>query len=380
MNNNFNITVLTKDLIHVLNFATGIVDKRTVKPILGNVKLEAIENNLMLTATSPDISLKMSIGADVRSEGATTVNILTFSDIVRKLSDESINLTYNQETEQIEVKGHKFNSHLSTLPSSEFPTLDNIHKTSEFEVSAKSLLRIISQTEFAMSTEETRYNLNGIYLNSTGNKAINATALDGHRLATSSEPVAIKNEFGLILPKKTVFELIKILKDTHYTEQQVTVSFDSNRISFAIGNLQIISKLIDASFPDYTSLIPELSENKLVIHSKLLSNVVDRVATITQDKYKAIKFAVSTKMIEISAFGESKGSAKEEITNSDDDQKFLFEGTSITIGFNPKYLLDILKNLDDHEIEIFFTNSSQPLLVRPLLYTEDRHIIMPMNV
>ncbi len=379
-NKSLDITILTKDLIHALNFASSVIEKRTVKPILGNVKLEAANNNLLITATSSDISLKISIGANIKYEGAITVNILTFSDIIRKLSDESINIVYNTQTEQIEVKGQRFISELSTLPASEFPALDNIQVTSEFEVEAKSLLRIVTQTEFAMSTEETRYNLNGIFLNSVGNGIINAVALDGHRMAKSSEMIPINNVFGLIIPKKTVFELIKILKDAHYILNKVSVSFDSNRISFVIGNLQIISKLVDSSFPDYASLIPELSHNKLVIHSNMLSNVVDRVATITHDKYKAIKVSVSQKTIEVSAFGESKGSAKEEVINTKEDQKFLFEGSPIIIGFNPKYLLDILKNLDDNEIEVYFINSSQPILLRPILYSDDIHLIMPMNV
>ncbi len=379
MEKNFEITVLTKDLIHALNFSGGIVEKRYVRPILGNVKLTAKGANLYITATSNDISLEVSIGAQIKSEGETTVNIITFLEIVRKLSDDSITLVFDPVLSQLEVKGESFVSHLSTLPASEFPALENTSGESTFKVEAKTLLRLISNSEFAMSTEETRYNLNGIFLNSNNPNTLNATAIDGHRLATISEILETNSTIGIILPKRLVFELIKILKDSKYSDATLLVKCDANKISFEVENLSLISKLIDASFPDYQSFIPTSNKNKLAIHSKLLSQVVDRVATVTHDKFKAIKLSMSDKIVEVSAFGETKGSAKETITNST-EEKFLYEGDPITIGFNPKYLLDILKNLEDQEIEIFFSSSVEPLLLKPTAYENDQHIIMPMKV
>ena len=380
MSKDFEINVLTKDLIHALNFAGGIVEKRNVRPILGNVKLTAKDDHLLITATSNDISLQITIGATVKSEGETTVNILTLLEIVRKLSDNTISIIFNHKVEQLEVKGESFTSHLATLPASDFPVLDNTTDDISFKVSAKSLLRLIIHSEFAMSTEETRYNLNGIFINSSKPNKLTATAIDGHRLATITDDIEINSNLGLILPKRIVFELIKILKDSRYSELDIDVKCNSNKIAFAIDNLHIISKLIDATFPDYQSFIPTENKNKLLIHSKLLAQVVDRVATVTHDKFRAIKIAISKDLVEVSAFGETKGTAKEILFNTDNDKKFLYEGEAITIGFNPKYLLDILKNMEDQEIEVLLASSVDPILLKPITYENDQHIIMPMKV
>jgi DNA polymerase-3 subunit beta len=381
MSNNFEIKLLTKDLIHCLNFAAGIVEKRTVRPILGNIKLDVFDSGLFITGTSNDLSIKISLNGEVLSSGTTTVNVITFTEIIRKITDETITLVFDEENEQLIIKGSSFTSNLSTLPSSEFPVLDNnVGAENSFSVSAKKLLRLITCSEFAMSTEETRYNLNGIYLNSTESGTLNSTAIDGHRLSTISEEISAISEFGFIIPRKTVFELFKILKDTNYTDLESSILFDSRRVSFLIGNIQLISKLVDATFPDYKSLLPSENKNKLTTHSKYLLEVVDRVSSITHDKFRAIKFTLSDSQIEISAFGETKGSAKEIIDNSGDVQKFSYEGEEMSIGFNPKYLLDVLKNLNDNEIDILFNTSLDPILIKPALFEKDKYLIMPMKV
>lgn len=381
MTKEFQIKLLTKDLIHTLNLAGGIVDKRPVKPILGNVKLEVEDNELIITATSSDLSIKLTIQGQVTSQGSTTVNIVTFLEVVRKISDQTIDIIYNNETEQLSIKGENFVSKLATLPAEEFPALDNqISDHGAFFVKSKQLLRLITHSEFAISPEETRYNMNGIFLNSYDNAHLNSTAVDGHRMASVSERLEKISDFGMIIPRKTVFELLKIFKDSQYSEMETWVTFDQNRISFMVGNLQIISKLIDAEFPDYKVLLPETSKNKLSIHSKYLFNVVDRVASINHEKFRAIKFMLSKDEIEISAFGETKGSAKESISNAGPEPKFLYEGEQLAIGFNPTYLLDILKNLDDTEIEFHFNDSLDAILVKQAGYEEDKYIIMPMKV
>lgn len=378
--NNFAINLLTKDLVHALNFSNGIVEKRPVKPILGNIKLDVRDSSLLITASSSDISMKVSVKGEVRSEGTCTVNIITFMEIVRKITDETISLNYDAKTEQLTVSASNFVSNFSTLPSEEFPVLANfIDSDFSFKMEAKKLLRLILSSEFSISTEETRYNLNGVYLNSNDDKILNATALDGHRLSSVSSECENSANFGVIIPRKTVFEMIKILKDSEYSDMEVILSFSSIKFSLSVGNTELISKLIDSTFPDYKSLIPTDYSKKLTIHAKFLAEAVDRVAAITHDKFRAIKLSLSQDKIEISGFGETKGSARELIENSN-SSNFLYEGEDLVTGFNPKYLLDILKNLDDNEIEIHFDSSLSPIVIKPVIYDNDVYIIMPMNV
>ncbi|MDX1923707.1 MAG: DNA polymerase III subunit beta [Rickettsiaceae bacterium] len=381
MSNSFSINILTKDLVHGLGFAGGVIEKKPARQILGNVKLEAKDSNLYITGTSSDITVKLYIPAEVIKEGSTTVDILTFLEIVRKISDKSFCLAYNDETSEIEVKCENFVSHISTLPSSEFPSLDNeANYEGIFDIEAKLLFRLIKNSEFAISTEETRYNLNGIFFNCSQSGILNSTALDGHRLSTISEKKEDIPFFGVIIHKRTVSELHKLLKDNLYADSMVRVSYDSNRISFATQNIEISSKLVDATFPEYKSFLPEKSNNKLTIDPKSLIDVVDRVSTITQDKYRAIKLRITENSIEISAFGESKGNAREVINNDSGTQKFIYEGDPLDIGFNPSYLIDILKNCDESEIDILLNTSLDPIILKPITHEEDRYLIMPMKV
>ena len=376
----FEVELLTKDLIHALNFTSSIIEKRHIKPVLGNVKLESGYNNLIITGTSADLSIKISLSSMVKVAGATTVGVTTFSEIVRKLNDEKIIVSCEKGKDQLSISANSFSSELSTISAEEFPALDNKLKTKgSFNVPAKKFLRLLLNTEFAMSTEETRYNLNGIYLNYQGDGKLNATAIDGHRLSTVSENISNLEEFGVILPKKTVYELIKLLKDSQYAELDLNVEYDSHKIFFKIGKVEVISKLIDATFPDYKSLIPKNYKNKLSIQCKKLAEAVDRVSTITHDKFRAVKVFISKEKVEISAFGETKGTANEKIVNNEEEY-FNYEGDDIEVGFNPRYILEILKNLDNEDIDVMLNASLDPIVIKPQSNDEDRYIIMPMKV
>ncbi len=381
MSHNFCIQVLTKDLSRAVGFAGGIIDKKPVKPILGHIKLEARNSRLYIKATSSDITLSVDIAAQIQEEGSTTVSILTFAEIVRKIPDTHIQLMCSRDPDEITIKCENFISNLATLPAEEFPSIENnITPEVSFTIEAQNLLRIINGAEFSMSTEETRYNLNGIFLNSSESNMLNATALDGHRLSTLSTKLDNIPFFGVILHKRTVGELLKILKDSSYTSGTLKVMLDSNRISFAAENIEILSKLVDATFPEYQAFIPTQTESALLIHSKPLMNIVDRVSTITQDQFRAIKLRMNKVEVEVSAFGETKGKAKELITNTEEDQKFVYEGVSLQIGFNPKYLLDILKNFDNEEIALYFHSSEDPILIQSVVNQHDKYVIMPMKV
>ncbi|MDX2049880.1 MAG: DNA polymerase III subunit beta [Rickettsiaceae bacterium] len=383
--NDFRARVLTKEINKALNFASGIAEKKSFKPILSNVKIEAFESKMTFTATSNDMSIKIEFAGEIDKEGSTTVNMITLHDIIRKITDDTITLRFKEADSSLIIEGNLFNSNLSTLPAREFPSLDNnIEGEGELKISINSLLRLITCSEFAISTEDTRYNLCGIYLHSGNQKNIYAAALDGHRLSAICEKLdsnsMMGKNFGIIIPKKTIFELLKILKDKMAQDDDVIIRFDENRISFSVDNVILYSKLIDASFPAYQPFIPEKSDKELVISAKLLLDSIDRVSAITLDKFRAIKISLSESSITFSAFGEARGSANEEIKNSSDNKRFSYSGEPINIGLNPFYLIDILKNLVGQDVLLYINKELDPILVKSREFPDDSYIIMPLRV
>ncbi|NDB82585.1 MAG: hypothetical protein EB127_07565, partial [Alphaproteobacteria bacterium] len=205
MSGNLSIQILTKDLIRAVNIASSIVDKKPAKQILGNIKLEAKDGRLYIKAVSSDMNIHIEAAAQVDGEGSTTLNHVTFTDIIKKIPDNSLSLKCEHNSDEIQVKCSNFISHLSTLPADDFPSIDNyINPEVNLTLKASALLRLISHSEFAMSTEDSRYNLNGIYFNCSGLNLLNATALDGHRLSTIYEPLEDAPIFGIIIHKKTI--------------------------------------------------------------------------------------------------------------------------------------------------------------------------------
>lgn len=379
--NNFEVSVETVDLSHVLGFSSAIVEKRNTLPILGNVKLEAKGSKLFLTATDMDLSICQEIGAEVKKEGSITVHSQTFSDIVRKITDKTISLEYIESSSQLEMRTENGEVSLSTLPAYEFPAMDYFTPKLEFTAPAKSIVTLLECTKFAISTEETRYNLNGVYLHSInldGKNILSAAATDGHRLSTCDSDIKIDGEFGVILPRKTSSELYKMLKDSDLIDLDVKISIGHNRIMVTCKNLVLISKLIEGSFPDYKVFLPNSNESILTIPSKVLTSVVDRVSTVAADKFPAIKMSVMEDQLELDARGEAKGLAHEVIPV--DGKKLKYNGTQITIGFNPKYLLDILSAVGEDEISIMLSDGFSPALIKSKNYPGASFVVMPVKV
>ncbi len=379
--NHFSITVQTEDLDHILGFSSSVVEKRNTLPILGHVKLEAKDNKLYLTATDMDLSIRQEIGAEVKHGGSITVHSQTFSDIVRKICDKTIEMKYLPSGTQLEILAQNYNVTLSTLPAEEFPVMDYFTPKFEFSIPAKKIIELLECTKFAISTEETRYNLNGVYFHSTQEDDkyyVAAAATDGHRLSTCTSNIAVVGEFGIILPRKTVNELHKVLKDSDMIDRDVTVSVGHNRIMFTCAHLIVISKLIEGAFPDYKVFLPVSNNNILTIPSKLLTTVVDRVATVTADKFPAIKVTIMEDQLELNAHGEAKGLAHEVIPI--DNKLLTYKGNQITIGFNPKYLLDVLLALGEDELTIMLSDGFSPALIKSKNYPGANFVVMPVKV
>lgn len=370
----------TKELIHALTFANSVVEKRNVSAELASIKLITKGNILELVVTDMGLYLNQSIGAQVFVEGEIAVSTQLLTDIIRKIPDKELKL--HSDGKQLKITGERCNFSLLTLSTDKFPIID----TNDFEFAVKvaciNFAKIIDYTEFSMSTDETRYNLTGIYIHVSGN-TLYATSTDGHRLSVSSAKIENKlnQEFGVILPRKTVYEITKIIKDHKNIAHDIEILLTNTKAKFICNTVFMISKLIDGVFPDYQSFIPVNNQNKLLINTKLLANAIDRVATITIDKFKAIKITIDENAIEITASGEAKGEAKEIIEYSDDkDQLCSFTGNSLSVGFNPKYLTDVLCAIDELNVVLDFNDSFSPVLIKPIEKEDDMFVIMPVKV
>lgn len=374
------IIVPTKDLSTSLGLSGSVVEKRNVLPILGHIKLEANGDTLVLTATDMDLSIRQEIGAQVKEGGALAVPAQTFAEIIKKIPDQEVALKFLSEGDLLEISSKNCRFTISTLPADEFPMMEDIGLAHSLSIQASSMTELLEHTKFAMSTEETRYNLNGIYLHIlAGNPdVVCAAATDGHRLSLSAIKMEKKfSAFGVILPRKTVQELLKIIKDPWSSEQNLAVEFGQNRVKFALGKIVMISKLIDGSFPEYHTFIPENNPHKLVINAKILASVVDRVATVTVDKFRAVKLMCDDKTLQVYASGETRGVAHENMMIGDGTS---YEGDPIAIGFNPRYLLDALGAAGDSEITIELQDSFSPALIKVADHPYARFVVMPVKV
>jgi len=380
-NNNLEITVETKDLAHALSFANSVVEKKNVMLELSNIKLSAKDGLLEIGATDMDLYLNQNIGAEVKSAGETTVSTQTISEIIRKIPDARITLKQLPGADKLEITGSNCRFELLTLPVVQFPEMKDLDSESTLTLPCDQLARIMEYTNFAMSTEETRYNLNGIYMH-VKDKKFCGVSTDGHRLSIAS--VALdqsSEEFGVIVPRKTINELLKIVKDSKNSQSDIQLFLSSNKIKFQCNNLILISKLIDGTFPEYSSFIPADNKNKLIVNTKMLASAIDRVSTVTVDKFRAVKMSIDSKIMEITASGEAKGAASENLLFSEEESSYCnFSGSDVSIGFNPKYLSDVLSALKEDKVEIYFKDSFSPVLIKTSENPQDSFVVMPVKV
>ncbi|WP_425363614.1 DNA polymerase III subunit beta [Candidatus Tisiphia endosymbiont of Hybos culiciformis] len=385
-NNKLKIIVETKTLTHALTFANSVVEKRNVVTELSHIKLSSKDGKLELIATNMEIYLSQKVASQVISEGSITVSTKTLNDIVKKIADNDIMLSVSNETDQFEILGKNCAFNLLTLPAEQFPTLDDINVEATLKIPCRDFVKMIDGTLFSVSLDETRYNLNGVYFYVQDEECCMAST-DGHRLSVSVVEIADKvSEFGVILSKKTLEEIVKILKDPKNIQLEVEIFLSANRIKFVCNDIMMVSKLIDGTFPDYQGFIPVENNYKLTINTKLLVDVIDRVATITIDKFQAIKLTLSKDLLEITASGEARGVGKETIPYSLDENNlcvFDYEDT-LSIGFNPKYLTDalnaVLNSTKANQVELYFLDASSPMLLKTPQNPKDVFVIMPVKV
>ncbi len=369
----------SSDLLKALNHIHGIVEVRHTLPILSNIVLSAENNELSLSSTNLDIYCSDKIDSEIVTSGEISVPAITFFEIVKRLpSGSDVILSMADEDTELVLKCGRSKFNLSTLKTEDFPILSDKDLSTNFVISADELSRMIDKTKFAISNEETRYYLNGIFFHkaeSNSIKFLRAVATDGHRLAQYDIPLpqGADDITGIIIPKKTVFELRKVLDDA---DGDVSVSLNENKIKFSFNNLKIISKVIDGTFPDYTKVIPQNNDKKFKTNNSELKNAIDRVSAVAineETKSKAIKLTIENNKLNLSVESQSKGSAKEEIDISYNNEK-------VDIGFNSRYLLDICNEVDGEEIDVNLLDSISPAIILDKTDENLFFVLMPMRI
>jgi len=359
--------ILLKSLGHV----QSVVERRNTIPILSNVLLDAREDgSLRLMATDLDLQVDETVAATVAQPGATTVSAHTFFDIVRKLPEGSqVELTAADGKMQVIAGRSRFN--LSTLPRDDFPVIAEGELPTRFELPAATLRQIIDKTRFAISSEETRYYLMGIFLHIADDQ-LKAAATDGHRLArvTVAKPDGADGMPDVIIPRKCVGELRKLLDEVEGT---VEVSLSATKVRFVLGHAVLTSKLIDGTFPDYTRVIPTANDKLLKLDPKSFAAGVDRVATIASEKTRAVKMAVDRDRVTLSVTSPENGLATEEVPAD-------YAAEGLEIGFNARYLLDILGEIDGDTVEVHLADAAAPTLLRENDKANALYVLMPMRV
>ena len=363
-------------LLKAVAQAQSVVERRNTIPILANVLIEAEGDTVQFRATDLDIEVVDRAPAKVERAGATTVAAVMLNEIVRKLPDGAlVTLTENGTTGRLNIEAGRSSFSLATLPSEDFPVMASSDYASNFSAPAPVLRRLFDKSKFAISTEETRYYLNGVYMHvadSDGGKVLRCVATDGHRLARidADLPEGAAGMLGVIVPRKTVGELRKLLEDD---EMKIAVSVSETKIRFATPDITLTSKVIDGTFPDYTRVIPSGNTRRLEVDAAEFAKAVDRVATVSSERSRAVKLSLDEDRLILSVNSPDSGAAEEELAVAYGDER-------LEIGFNAKYLLEIASQVDRENAVFLFNSSGDPALMREGNDTSAVYVVMPMRV
>ena len=375
---NMKFSIDRSALLTALQHVHSVVERRNTIPILSNVLIEAKEDGVYLTATDMDIAVIEKINlekSEVMQLGTITTSAQMLYDIVRKLPENVKVELLSEKNDRLGIKASSSSFALNCLPAEDFPSISQEEFKFTFSLETNDLIRLIDKTSFAMSLEETRYYLNGIYLHAVKDaegEKLRTVSTDGHRLSRvdMNIPEGANEIPGVIVPRKTIMEIRKLLEDHSDT---INLSLSDNKIKLSFSNVILTSKLLDGTFPDYSRVIPEQNDKTVTISNQLLSEAVDRVSTVSTDKTRAIKVNINKGNLIISATNPDKGSASESLD-------VIYDGEEVEIGFNSKYVLDVARQIKGNEIIIKLSDSVSPTLV----YDKDDKgvlfVLMPMRV
>ncbi|HVB89510.1 MAG TPA: DNA polymerase III subunit beta [Beijerinckiaceae bacterium] len=370
------VTLERAALLKSLGHVHRVVERRNTIPILGNVLLQASGRALTLKATDLDLEVTENLAAETAQAGATTLPAHVLYDIVRKLPEGAqVALEGGGDNGQLLLRSGRSRFNLQSLPESDFPDLTAGELSHRFSLTASDLKRLVEKTQFAISTEETRYYLNGIFLHTLeveGHVMLRAVATDGHRLARVElpAPAGAAGMPGVIVPRKAVAEILRLLEDL---SADVQIELSTAKARFTFGETVLTTKLIDGTFPDYGRVIPSGNDKRLVVERGPFADAVDRVSTISSERGRAVKLSLSEGKLTLSVTNPDSGSAIEEIEADYDAQP-------LDIGFNARYLLDITQQLESDTALFRLADPGSPTLVQDRDGAAALYVLMPMRV
>ena len=362
-------------LLKSLNLAQGVIERKNTLPILSNVLLEAKNNTLIIVATDLDIIFYDEIKEiEITKEGSTTTSATVLYDILRKIS-QNASVKFDLKTEnKINLTSDSSDFNLLCLPPENFPSFGDNFNDETIVLERSKLLSLLNKTKIAISNDDTRHYLNGIFLHLTEsqNKTfLTGVATDSHRLSSSSiEIEKDKSNISLILPKKTVFQLCTLLQETN---EKIILQVAESKVQFTIGKTKLISKVIDGKFPDYKKVVPTTNEKILITDNKSFIDSIERVTTVSLDRKEGVKLILNKDKIKLSVNSTLSGEGNE-IVKAD------FNSEEMTVSFNSKYLIDIASEIEDKNIKMVLKDSISPVLVQDNADKNSYYVIMPMKI
>lgn len=357
-------------LIQPLQQVIGVVERRQTLPILGNVLLKADGNKLTITATDLEIEMVSEIEIVESAVGETTLPARKFMDICKALPSEA-KLNIRVENERATIRSGKSRFILSTLPPTEFPNIDDFDPLVEFQIPQNKLKFLIDQTHFAMAQQDVRYYLNGL-LFEFSEELIRVVATDGHRLALCDLEIStgVKELQQIIVPRKAVMELSRLL---NHSDELVNVQLGNNHIRLTTDHITFITKLIDGRFPDYQRVVPQGGDKIVLADRTLIQQALSRASILSNEKYRSVRFTLSSGCLQVMANNPEQEEAEEEITVD-------YEGPSLEIGFNASYVIDALNVINGDTVQLELTDQNSCCLIRSPESSDCRYVVMPMRL
>jgi len=366
-----NIKINRDTLLKPLSSVSGIVEKRHTLPILSNLLLEVKQNKIALTATDLEMQISLSINTAKNEELSITVSAKKLLDICRSLPENTeINIATQENRLQIKAGKSRFN--LQTLPATDYPIMAKAAGSAAaiITIGQRTLKRLFKQVEFAMAQQDIRYYLNGLLFEVTANR-LNVVGTDGHRLSfTSAELSQNYEKQELILPRKTAIELIKLLDDS---DEEVVIEITAGQVNFTFNDIQLISKVIDGKFPDYTRVIPVGHQNSFTIDRVAILLAMQRASILSNEKYRGIRMVLAKSSLRLISTNSEQEEAEEELETN-------YTGDALDVGFNVTYMIDVLNNVDSENIVFSFADVNSSCLVTVPDDENYKYVVMPMRI
>jgi DNA polymerase-3 subunit beta len=369
------LSISRETLLKQLKHSQSIVEKRTSIAILSNVRLKATSNLLETTATNNDITIQGNTEAFVEQEGVTTVSAHKLYEIITKIPEGvMVSMELSNEGDRLAISAGKAQFSLACLNADAFPDMTRVDDGVTFTLESTNLRNTLSKALFAVSTEETRQYLNGVYMhvsNDGDEQSLRFVSTDGHRLARLefTLPEGANDLSGVIIPRRTVIELRKLAE----TCDELKLTINEKKLQAEAGDVVFTSKLIDGTFPDYERVIPSDNKKEMDVSRQALMQAVDRVSILSHEKSRSIKFGLHKDNLMISANNPDQENALEEV-------KVEYDADDIDVGFNAKYLSEIGSHIQGEDMLFYFKDSTSPVIVKDPEDVSSLFVVMPMRI